>query len=102
MIGDEPDWLVNLIITISVLPLIVGSVGEHAGTETLLIVIAGLFFLVGMYTLFSGQIVDPPRPEVTNEGAVPQRSNPFAVHSDRGSPSESSDEGEEDADAPDQ
>ena len=82
MIGDEPPWLVNLIITISLLPILVGSLAEHVGTETLLSTLLLVFVLVGLYSVFGGQLVNPPRPERTGEGPVlkQKRSNPFAVH----------------------
>ncbi len=82
MIGDESPWLVNLIVTISLLPILVGSVGEHAGTETLLTAIGLLFLFVTTYTLLSGQIVDPPRPKnIDGESVVGKTyENPLAVH----------------------
>lgn len=85
MIGDEPTWLVNLIITVALLPFLVGSLGEHVGTQTLLVAIGLLFLLVGMYTVAGGKLVDPPRPApVSDDGPVRKtRTNPFAVHSER-------------------
>jgi len=82
MIGEESPWLVNLIITISLLPILVGSVGEHAGTETLLAAIAVLFLCVTTYTLVSGQIVNPPRPKNVDAESVVGKTyeNPLAVH----------------------
>jgi len=100
MIGDEPGWLVNLIITVSVLPLIVGSVGEHAGTRTLLLVILALFLLVGLYTLFSGQIVKRPGPRMSGDRPVPRRSNPFAIHSEDQLSAEPADDAEEEEAGP--
>lgn len=82
MIGDEPAWLVNLIITISLLPILVGSLAEHVGTETLLTTLLLLFGLVGLYSIFGGRLVNPPRPEHTGESSIvkQKRTNPFAVH----------------------
>lgn len=93
MIGDEPTWLVNLIITIAILPILIGSLGEHVGTETLLTTIILLFLVVGVYTLISGQLVNPPRPKTTDgEGVVgPTYENPLAVHQ-TGDPSEGEDD----------
>lgn len=82
MIGDEPNWLVNLIITIAALPIIVGSLVEHTGTETLVGTLLLLFVIVTAYTALSGKFIDPPRPETSREGSVPTRSNPFAVHAE--------------------
>jgi len=98
MIGDEPNWLVNLIITIAALPIIVGSLAEHAGTETLLGTLLLLFVTVTVYTLLSGQFIDPPRPETSREGPVPTRSNPFAVHAET-EPEAAPEEGKEDDEA---
>jgi len=98
MIGDEPNWLVNLIITIAALPIIVGSLVEQTGTETLLGILLLLFVTVTVYTALSGKFIDPPRPETSRDGSVPTRSNPFAVHAET-EPEPAPEDGEED-DAP--
>lgn len=79
MLGDEPTWLVNLIVTISIVPILIGSLGEHVGTETLLTTVGLLFLFVGIYTVVGGQIVNPPRP-IDSDAVGPTYENPLAVH----------------------
>jgi hypothetical protein len=94
MIGDESPWLVNFIITISLLPILVGSLGEHFGTETLVTTLLLMFLFVTLYTAISGQIVDPPRPKSVDGDSIVGKTyeNPLAVH-------QSGDAGDADVDA---
>ncbi|MFB6228519.1 MAG: hypothetical protein ABEH88_08160 [Halobacteriales archaeon] len=96
MIGDESPWLMNLIITISLLPILIGTLGEHVGTETMLLSICLLFLVVTLYTLIEGQIVDPPRPKNIDGELIAgaTHENPLAVHQSEGGKGASEEEDE--------
>lgn len=95
MIGDESPWLVNLILTISLLPIVIGSLGEHVGTRILGTAILLLVSCVTIYTLVGGQIIEPPRSANIDGDSVVGGTydNPLAVHQS-GEKTESTDEEE--------